>query len=275
MLRVPLRLPPALPGVPPDSGPQNFTRRLSRHAGLVQWWTLQQDALHTDAAGDSWFPPRKGGAAARLCPAEGSEAGAVASTAFAALGPRNWPCNPGQTEGGPHVEARFAMEKHGVWTVVAITHTTAAGSDPWGLHLDADALPLVQVVNATTRGNGSLRLYDPDPGLRQDVDLGPAVALKRTTAAVAVIDLDRGDFKLAPDLTSPPVSGHAPRLAEQARAAEGVPQARLVMGRAMAEQPLGGWFMDYLLIRGDLYDQPELRADLSAYFDRVWKGLAP
>lgn len=255
-----------LPSPPPD-GPAHFTRRLSRHKALAHWWTLQEDALIADADGPA-IPARKGGCPARLYRGEGSPI-------FAPLGPRRWPVNPDQARGGTWAEARFAMEKTGIWSVVSITHTTVPGSDPWGLHFDADAPQLVQLVNATTRGQTSLRAFDPDPALRQDMDIGPGVALKAMTAAVAVLNLDRGSFRLAPDLSGGFVEGISPRMKAQAMAARAAPEARLAMGRAMAEQPLGGWFMDFLLIRGDLFALPELLADLRLYFDAVWGELAP
>lgn len=252
--------------------PRNFTRQLGRHAALLHWWTLQHDALHTNPEGGQLgYLPRKGGVTAWLWRDEAPLTDrAMLDTEE--IGDRLWPANPKQHPGGCWAEAEIPLEKTGLWSIVSITRTGSAGSDPWGLSLDPQNPALMQLVNATTSGEMSIRAFDPAPERREDVNIGRAVELGRVSVTAAALDLDSGAFRIANRLDGGFEEGHCARMVEQAEAARHAGHARLAIGRAWREQPIGGAFLECLVIRGDLFALPELRADLADYFTTQWEG---
>lgn len=251
--------------------PKTYTELIARHPAVLHWWCLQRDCIvHHD--GHDAFAPRKGTHPAVVHWAAQPDR---RNAQFATIAGRDFPCNPTQSRDGIYAEATLPRLRTGTWTIVAILHDMVAGSDPWGLHLDAQSPNLIEVVSRTTSGQTSLRSYAPDPALREDVDLGPGVALNTTTPLVSVVDLHTGAFQIATDFSGTHVSGIAPGMAHLASLSASGEQSRLVMGRAFAQQPFGGIFAEYLLIKDNLFNNAALLSDLNSYFNAVWKDKAP
>lgn len=262
MIRIPIT-----PGL--REGPRDFTGRIGRHDAVTHWWTLQSDAIFADpVTGGLAYAARKGGAPARLYRATApiTDPSGIDQTR---IGAADWPCNPAQDRDGCWAEAEIPAPE-GTVSVVSVTRTTIAGSDPWGLYPDADAPQMMQVVNRTTGGQLSVRAFDPDPARREDANIGTGVTLGRVSATVTVIDLTTGAFRIANGLRAGVETGLCAAIATQPRGT----RARIAIGRAWREQPIGGAFMEVMLIRGDVFDLPDVMADLRAYWDAVWEGAA-